>query len=130
MKSLKLARLVPALAVNGNIPKAGQLRAPFETAYARHLQDIEGEIALFNIEKLVAQIEHECCWPTSQQNPLYFGQANANDLSYCVGLMNRISMMIAAPELACVFRPTENLQFSQFFPASWQTLQNEYYEFQ
>lgn len=106
MKSLKLAKLVPALAnANGNVVKAGQNRSTFETAYAAHIRAIDDPKADFDIRTLSAQINEECVYPTDQRNALNWGNYVANEQSYCVSMMARISDIITSPNLACIFSP-------------------------
>jgi hypothetical protein len=101
MKSLKLAKLEPSLAPTGIIKKANQPKAPFETAYKKHLAKIDDEMADFDIRMLASQIDEECCW----SNAGAWGNYNQQEQGYCVSLVNRIASMVSAPELACVFKP-------------------------
>jgi hypothetical protein len=109
MKSLKLAKLVPALAPTGHIVKAQTPKGPFQTKYAEHSVVIESSSADFDIQFLTRQIEAECVWPSggtgAAPDHTRWGNANEAEKSYCVTLVNRIEEMITSRHLACIFRP-------------------------
>jgi hypothetical protein len=108
MKSLKLA-MVPQLAIDGLVLKAGRRKAPYEAAYAARAADMEDPRASFDIFKLSAQIDAECVFPwggfASNPDPARWGAPNEIERSNCVSLITRIEDMLHAPELACIFRP-------------------------
>lgn len=107
LRSLKIAQLVPGLAANGLIRKAGGLRHPFEAACVQHGLALRRPGTYFNIEHLSSQIWEECVWP-SGFNPAQagnWGGANANEQSACATLMSRIESELASPNLECLFAP-------------------------
>jgi hypothetical protein len=55
MKSLKLAKLVPALAPNGHIVKAQTAKATIQSKYSEHAVAIESSSADFDIKYLTAR---------------------------------------------------------------------------
>jgi uncharacterized protein len=110
MKSLKLAKLAAAtVAKNGVIVKAEKKKAPYDTAYATHAQEIEDPRADFDLTKLIQQITEECVFPSgfagTGQDFTVWGKYNEAEKSYCVTLITRIEDMLQAPELACIFQP-------------------------
>jgi hypothetical protein len=109
MKSLKLAKLVPALAPAGLIVKAQSQKGQFQTRYTEHSAAIESSSADFDIKFLSRQIEAECVWPSggtgAAPDHTRWGNSNEAEKSYCVTLMNRIEEMISSKHLACIFRP-------------------------
>ena len=105
MKSLKLAALVPTLALNGTIIKADKSKEQFETQYRLHYAEVEDAYAKFDITKLAAQIDNECVRPTrSAFEPLYWGTYSGSDQAYCMPLITRIQDIIESRDLAPVFK--------------------------
>ena len=110
IRSLRLAKLVPEIALNGVIKKIDQLKAPViaaeqQVGVAPMLDDPRQE---FDVSKLIAQIEQECVYPDG------FGSArgskdttkwggDSGEVSYCLSLMSRISAVLTSPAFACVF---------------------------
>lgn len=114
MKSLKLAALLgPAhtLVAAGELPKAGQQKAPFNQAYAIHAAAVDGPSAAFDLERLPAQIANECVWPSAwgqrqgERDPSRWGGTDDQAYSQCSSLIGRIEGYLASPELAPVLRP-------------------------
>lgn len=106
MKSLKLARLSPELAPEGNIIKVFKGKQRYEEEYLHFAAELENPYALFDIDKLPSQIQHECVdMQRSALEPLFWGGVNNVDLSYCVPLMNRVHDIIESPNLTCIFHP-------------------------
>lgn len=106
MKSLKLLRLEPSLGTDGIIRKAGQPFAQYNVAWTRHRKEVEEPAANFDISQLTNQLDAECVWPTSRDNPRsHWGIVNEQERSYCVPLIIRIEDMISSKGLACVFKP-------------------------
>lgn len=110
MRSLRLAKLVPAAATGGIIRKIDQAKGPVVAAeqqagVAAKLDDPRQE---FEVGKLNAQIEQECVYPDA------FGAArgtkdttrwggDSGEVSYCLSLMSRISAVLTSPSFGCVF---------------------------
>lgn len=108
MKSLKLARLAPSLAVQGMIMKADKIKLQFEREYSTHYDELERPYADFDIRKLSRQIENECVnHQRSAVEPNIWGGMNGTDLSMCVPLINRIQDIIGSKNLAAIFNPEE-----------------------
>lgn len=108
MKSLKLARLSPQLAVRGLIMKADKSKLEFEREYGTHYDEIERQYADFDIGKLSRQIENECVnHQRSAVEPNIWGGINGGDLSLCVSLTNRIQDIVGSKNLAAIFDPKE-----------------------
>jgi DNA helicase HerA-like ATPase len=104
MRSLKLARLAPHLAVDGTIMKAHRNKVEFEEQSAIFNSDLDSPYALLEISNLVRQIQHECVDPfRSAVEPLIWGGVNAIELSNCNSLVSRIADIITLPQLACIF---------------------------
>jgi hypothetical protein len=106
MKSLKLARLAPALAPGGTILKAHRPKVDYLQEFESHIGEIDSPFATFDISKLAAQIENECVNPQSSPvEPMIWGGSNAIDQANCVPLIGRINDMINSPGLAPIFHP-------------------------
>ncbi len=113
MRSLRLAKLVPAVATNGIIRKIDQSKAAVIaaeqlTGVADKLDDPRQE---FDVSKLCSQIEQECVYPDAY--PPYPAPKGTKDttkwggdsgeVSYCLSLMSRISAVLTSQSLSCVF---------------------------
>ena len=67
---------------------------------------------VFDVKKLVAQIEQECVWPdgknwtTKQSDPSKWG-GESGDFSYCLSLVSRINAVLTSQAFACVFKSTD-----------------------
>ena len=106
MKSLKLARLEPALAPDGTIVKAHREKKEYNRAYQKHIDEVESPYATFRLEHLARQIRAECVDPQrSAEEPGIWGGPNAIAYSYCVPLVGRIEDMIKSVNLAPIFSP-------------------------
>ena len=110
MRSLRLAKLVPAITTNGIIQKINQSKAAVITAQqqsgvAAKLDDPRQE---FDVDKLIDQIEQECVYPDGfgpgrgVKDPTKWG-GDSGEVSYCLSLMSRISAVLTSPSFACVF---------------------------
>jgi hypothetical protein len=113
MKSLRLARLKPALALDGYIRKHNQLKKPVvdaerEVSVSSKLDDPRQP---FEVSHLVEQIEQECVWPNggSQREPDYtrWGACDENGISNCLPLFARINGVLTSPAFKCVFASTD-----------------------
>lgn len=109
MKSLKLAKLVPALVNDGCIVKIQKQKAAYQTGYAEHAAKLESPHADFEVKHLTRQIYEECVWPSAGTAAVpdhtRWGNANEAERSYCVTLITRIEDMVGSKDLACVFQP-------------------------
>lgn len=108
MKTLKLARLDPSLALDGVVFKANKSKKQYETAYNRYFDKVEGHYADFDIKKLARQINHECVFPTrSDLEPFVWGDYNGSEQARVIPLINRIQQIITSKELAPIFQPED-----------------------
>ena len=106
IKSLKLARLCPHLALDGTIIKAHRSKLDYDNEYRRFSPELESPTADFEIALLAKQIENECVNP--QRSPTEgttWGGPNGADYSDCVPLINRIQDIVYSPNLAPIFHP-------------------------
>ena len=114
MRSLRLAKLAPAVAMNGIIKKIDQSKVAVNAeeqkpGVSEKLDDPRQE---FDVKKLVAQIEQECVWPdgknwsTKQTDSSKWG-GESGDFSYCLSLVSRINAVLTSQSFACVFRATD-----------------------
>jgi uncharacterized protein len=113
IKSLKLVSAAAGASVAGVsvtaaglVEKSGKPRAPFFAAIDHHRQHVNTPLCTFNILNLADQIQNECVWSNSQQNPGSWGGAENNSISYCESMISRLRTMVHSPELACVFGTT------------------------
>lgn len=104
MKSLKVARIDPAITDNGIIRKAGNNRRPFDAVYRENAREIESPFAQFDVTKLATQVAEECCYPSGFNNPGVWGNAT-NEIGYCVTLINRIEDAVSNRSLSVLFDP-------------------------
>lgn len=114
MRSLRLAKLAPAVATNGIIKKIDQSKlavvaAEQQAGVAAKLDDPRQE---FEVGKLIAQIEQECVYPDGfgvargSKDTTKWG-SDSGEISYCLSLMSRISAVLTSPSFACVFDSRE-----------------------
>ncbi len=108
MKSLKLARLSPKLALDGCIIKVDKAKQQYEAEYAKHFNTIERSEAQFDVSKLTRQIENECVKPQrSPFEPEYWGGINGADQAMCVPMITRINDILKSENLAPIFDPQD-----------------------
>jgi DNA helicase HerA-like ATPase len=108
IKTLKLLHLQPRLGTDGTMIKAHKSKVAFEAAYQVSKADVDRPENLFAITKLPLQLEYECVEPTRSQTEIdYWGGTNAHDHSQCVPLINRMSDILGAEELRCIFFPSQ-----------------------
>ena len=113
MRSLRLAKLVPAVATNGIIRKIDQsksavIAAEQQAGVADKLDDPRQE---FDVSKLCSQIEQECVYPDGfapypapkgTKDTSRWG-GDSGEVSYCLSLMSRISAVLTSQSFSCVF---------------------------
>lgn len=109
LRSLKLASMVPELAKDGLIRKAGQPKQAFEQACIQNATALNRPGTYFDITRLSSQIWEECVFPNGlgPQAATHWGGATLNEQSACVTLLSRVESELASPSLACVFAPAE-----------------------
>lgn len=107
LRSLKVAKLAPAVTTGGLVKKAGQPKAAFEAAMRAHEATLIAAYADFDITRLALQVQEECVFPTgfNAQATTHWGAAAGNDLAYCTSLISRIEAEVGSEAMACVFRP-------------------------
>lgn len=114
IKSLRLAKLKPALAPDGYIRKLDQSKKP--------VSDAEKEVGVssklddprqpFDAKHLVLQIEQECVYPDGfgvgrgQKDITKWGGDDGN-FSHCLSLVARINGVLTSPAFKCVFTSTD-----------------------
>jgi hypothetical protein len=122
IRSLRLAKLKPELALNGFIEKINQSKTNVEAAesdpnVSRMLDDPRQP---FDVTMLVKQIEQECVYPEGylqggakgQKDPTKWGDASG-DFSYCLSLVARINGVLTSSAFKCVFQPETKLAVTQ-----------------
>ena len=108
IRSLKLVHLDPRLGVDGNLPKAHRLKAPFELAFTEYHDDVCRPENTFNIHNLPMQIGLECVDPIrSHTESNYWGGINATDHNDCVPLISKLEDLTHSTELDSILRPTQ-----------------------
>lgn len=108
IKSLKLAKCAPQIALDGQIVKANKHKQFYDQEYLANISTIERQDANFDISKLVRQITNECVNPNrSSVETMYWGDYNLLEMSLCTSLVNRVQDIISCANLSCVFTPGE-----------------------
>lgn len=107
IRSLRLARLRPDLAVEGLIRKIEQPREPIEKAERELGDKLDDPRQPFDVKFLVSQIEQECVWPTARNDSTKWGSEDGN-FAYCLALVSRINAILTSPAFRCVFKPSED----------------------
>lgn len=109
IRSLRLAKLKPALAPNGFIKKVDQQKGPIlaaekEPAISIKLDDPNQE---FEVKYLAMQIEQECVYPdgfgANRQKDTSKWGGESGDFAYCLTLVSRINGVLTSPAFGCVF---------------------------
>ncbi|HXN25278.1 MAG TPA: ATP-binding protein [Candidatus Dormibacteraeota bacterium] len=117
MKSLKLAKLAPALAPAGYIVKTQVQKTSYHAGYAAHAAKLESPSTDFEIKHLTRQIDAECVWPSggtaAAPDPNRWGNTNEAERSYCVTMITRIEDMLSSQDLACVFQPNGKMSIAK-----------------
>lgn len=105
MRSLRLAKLMPALAPNGYIRKINQPKVPVENAEQEPVtaSKLDDPRQAFDVQYLVKQIQEECVWPEAYGgDSSKWGKEDGN-FSHCLSLVARINGVLTSPAFACVF---------------------------
>ena len=104
IRSLRLAKLKPALAPNGFISKINQPKTAIQAAETDPW--ISGKLddpsQAFEVKFLAAQIEQECVWPDGYNDTSKWGKEDGN-FSHCLALVARINGVLVSPAFKCVF---------------------------
>ncbi len=110
MRSLRLARIQPDLAVNGCVRKHEQLKRPItDTELSAEVSALlDDPRQPFDVSKLVHQIEQECVWPNggTQKAPdlTRWGLPDEGSYANCLSLFTRINGVLTSPAFRCVFQ--------------------------
>lgn len=116
IRSLKLAKcenLPNGMVVDGCIPKSGRSIKQFHDARLVNAAIVEGELADFDIFRLVEQISHECIWPTDRNNINKFGGPNDGQFGYCLPLVMRIESLLKSVAMVPIFQPGDSLSIQE-----------------
>lgn len=114
IRSLRLAKLKPALAPDGYIRKLDQSKKPVsdgetEVGVSSKLDDPRQP---FDAKHLVLQIEQECVYPDGfgavrgQKDITKWG-GDDGSFSHCLSLVARINGVLTSPAFKCVFASTD-----------------------
>lgn len=104
IRSLRLAEIDSALATDGLVRKAGQIRTAYDEALRQHADSLDAEGARFDATLLAQQISEECVFATPQQGATNrWGGVNNNEVSYCTTLVLRVEQAVVSAALRCVF---------------------------
>lgn len=115
IRSLRLAKLRPAIAPLGYVRKIEQKKAAFEAAekepgISECLDDPRQE---FDVFMLTRQIEEECVHPEAfgpkygdPKDPTRWGK-ESGEFSNCLSLVSRINAVLTSAAFACVFKSAE-----------------------
>jgi hypothetical protein len=114
IRSLRLAKLNPALAPDGYIRNLDQLKKPVHDAEkeAGVSSKLDDPRQPFDAKHLVSQIEQECVWPDAfgsnrgQKDITRWGGDDGN-FSHCLSLVARINGVLTSPAFKCVFASTD-----------------------
>lgn len=112
IKSLKLVNAAAGAAIAGVtvmaglVEKSNKPRAPYFAAIDHYRAQVNTSFCTFNIQNLPDQVQNECVWSNSQNNPGNWGGPENNSISYCESMISRLRTMIHSPELACIFGTT------------------------
>ncbi len=110
IKTLKLAKLEPSIAVGGVVIKANREKKDFERRYQKRLKDIENEKCEFDISKLPVQIQNECVYPQQSSTEFnYWGGVNSSELSACAPFIGKVEAILKDPDLRFIFYPDKKL---------------------
>lgn len=116
IRSLKLAKLAPAIAPDGIIVKANRTKAHYDEEYARHISAVEGPEVDIDIRNLTRQLDNECVrLNRSATEPKYWGDFNPGEQSICAPLIARISEMLQSPNLAPILQPGDKPSLFKVF---------------
>jgi hypothetical protein len=116
IRSLRLAKVAPNVASNGIIKKIEQSKAACIAAarQAGVSEKLDDPSQMFEVKKLVAQIEQECVYPDGKDwstKPATIDTSKwggeSGDFSHCLSLVSRINAILTSPAFACVFKSAD-----------------------
>lgn len=108
IRSLRLAKLKPGLAMDGYIRKLNQSKKPVHDAEkeAGVSSKLDDPRQPFDAKHLVSQIEQECVWPDGYNDTTKWGKEDGN-FAHCLSLVARINGVLTSPAFKCVFTSTD-----------------------
>jgi uncharacterized protein len=101
LRSLKLLELDGSLGTDGCLIKANKLKKPIDDKLIQYADQIEAEGAIFKIEHLSKQIEHECVKSWGDK----WNGSDDQLLGYCSTLLAKINVALQSKHLSCIFKP-------------------------
>jgi hypothetical protein len=110
MRSLRLAKIQPALSTNGYVHKHDQLKQPITDAESHPGTSslLDNPRQPFDVTHLVRQIEQECVWPNGgtqrAPDPTKWGGPDEGSYANCLSLFARINGVLTSPAFKCVFQ--------------------------
>ncbi len=113
IRSLRLAKLKPTLAVDGLIKKINQMKSSILNAEKEEdiSKRLENPSQEFDASLLSKQIEQECVFPDGftnrQKDTSKWGDPNDSEFSYCLSLISRINGVLTSSAFQCVFSETQ-----------------------
>lgn len=110
IKSLRLAMLRPDKFTDGYVKKIDESKSDYITCLSDSevASKMDNPATPFDVDKLVAQLEHECVYPDGfgtargSKDTSKWGGADGN-FSHCLSLVARINGILSSPSLNCVF---------------------------
>lgn len=76
---------------NGTIKKSGERKRPYNRIYSKYINEIESDVADFNIMTLSDQITAECVW---DNEGLQWGNRQDTHLNNCISLILRSNSLL------------------------------------
>ena len=97
------------MVVNGCVPKASKKKTDFLAKCQAHIATIESSLADFDLEKLTAQIQHECVYPSGNygKDDSIWGDVDSKAVGYCMSLIMRHRLDGKSRHVAPVFQPKQ-----------------------
>lgn len=108
IRSLKLTKcngLPSGLVSDGVIQKANRLKKPFLEHCKANISTVESSVSDFDIERLSAQIQWECVFPTANNDDKSWGPLDQRTIGYCMSLVMRIESMVKDDTFKAIFQP-------------------------
>jgi hypothetical protein len=100
VRSLRLAKLEPSLAINGFIVKENKPKKAYNDAMLKHAAKINDPKESIDVTKLAEQVVKECVQDYGDAN---WKGPNEAEIGYCASLLTRINGVLTSPAFECVF---------------------------
>lgn len=104
IRSLRLAKLEPAIASNGIIVKENKAKKAYNDAMLKHAGRVNDPKEPIDISKLSEQVVRECV--QDYGDPIWKGP-NEAEIGYCSSMLTRINGIIVSSVFKCVFASTD-----------------------